>query len=294
MKRSNEGVLHVAAFCDVLAIFIAVCKIVLSLYWWWLALQVLIKCWIHFKRLSDQSAPLWASLLRLLFSKHIGCAADVPSTSVGRHPTEFESINAITVVWHWFKVDRREAVLVWMHPGIKLESLPVPTHDLPFCTQLWPCSRWPIGSHIDLLVCTAWKLGLKSLSKHLRRGTWCAPGYSKVMQKKLLPYHIKNLHTLFRLYFVFMCVWACAACSQRWPFRYKVVPVRCTPPGQRTGSTPSLSSLSGVGLSCQRFPPLLVYPWGCEAEGSKCRGPRGARCSQLLEDAIGLPLLSTE
>lgn len=35
------------SFSDVMAIFNVVCKTVVSLHWWWLALQLLIKCSIH-------------------------------------------------------------------------------------------------------------------------------------------------------------------------------------------------------------------------------------------------------
>ncbi len=118
----------------------------------------------------------------------------------------------------------------------------------------------------------------------------------KVMQKSFSytrPRTCAPLH-FFRLYLFNMSAFSYSiACNQHWPFQYIMVQVQCTPPGQKTGSTPSLSSLSGEALSCLCAPPLQAYPEGCEAEGSKCR-EAPARDWQLLEDAIGLPLLSTK
>lgn len=66
--------------------------------------------------------------------------------------------------------------------------------------------------------------------------------------------------------------------------------VQCTPPGQRTGSKPSLVSPSEVAQSFLLHHPFLslpVFPEGHGAGGPKCRKPQRA-------NAIGASLCSTE
>lgn len=75
------------------------------------------------------------------------------------------------------------------------------------------------------------------------------------------------------------------------PSRCTAAPVRCTPPGRRTGSRPSLASPSAAGRSLQGSP-LLVQRRSCEAAPSE--GSEAPTGSQPAGGANGFSWQNTE
>lgn len=146
-------------FIDVMAIFIAVCKTVVSFHWWWPALQLLIKCSIHFSN--------WA--IKVLLCEH-------PSSVLPRacqlccSPLLLYYGTGLTE-WSLGSRQLTQSLLPGsgskcfsmdpVHPGTKkifdffLQSLTFASaypwsYLLNSCTQLWPSNRWPPGSWAPL------------------------------------------------------------------------------------------------------------------------------------------------
>lgn len=147
-------------FDDVIAIFIAVCKIVVSLCWWWLALQLLIKCSIHFSDraikvlLCEHPSPALFRACWLCCRRAVHfCGRGQAEWGLGSSQLTQSLLSGSGSKWTGARLNM-DAV----HPGIKLgfylficfQALKfAPAHPWsPFlhsCTRLWPSSRWPVG-----------------------------------------------------------------------------------------------------------------------------------------------------
>lgn len=189
----------------------------MSLCWWWLALQLLIKCSIHF---SDWAIKvlLWEHPLSALFRACRLCcrrAVHFCGMKADWAKPRFESINSITAVWIWFKVNRREAALVWTQciQGFNWDffcsylSLLFPTHDLLFCIHVLSSSR----AADDL---QATELPYRSLSLHCLKSlcnTYTEAPYTqatpsgKVMQKSCSPTRPETCTLCIFSGYTFMC-----------------------------------------------------------------------------------------